>query len=64
MISGTAGEAWYISGMDYTDYSIIKAAVLIAVVAVVSFVYALLNGQTIEEARRDKRQEPTHPEEH
>lgn len=40
--------------MDYSDYLIYKFIGLIAIVAIVNFVYAFVTGQTIEEARRDK----------
>ena len=45
--------------MDYSDYLLYKALALCAIVVVVSFVYALITGQTLEEARSDKRQERT-----
>lgn len=50
--------------MSHLDYILYKAIALILLVAVVSFVYALVTGRTLEEARRDKQQAHTDPEEH
>lgn len=40
VIAGTAGEAWYYWRMDYTDYLLIKAGVLI----VLAFAYGIYRG--------------------
>lgn len=42
VITGTAGRKWYISGMDYTDYLIIKFCVLVGI----AFVYNVYKGFT------------------
>lgn len=50
--------------MEFSDFIIYKALALIAIVAVVHFVYALVTGQTIEEARRDKHRDQSDSESH
>jgi hypothetical protein len=43
--------------MDYTNYIVIKFLVLVGIVVVVNFFYALFTGKTIKQARNDREQE-------
>jgi hypothetical protein len=57
------GGLCYILRMDYTSYLWIKAGAIIAIVFVVNFVYRIVNGRTIEQARRDRESAQRHPPE-
>jgi heme exporter protein D len=40
---------------SFTDYMWIKAIAIVAVVAVVNFIYTLITGKSIEEVLRERR---------
>lgn len=42
--------------MNFTDYLLFKAIALCVLFGVVNFVYTLVTGKSIAEARHDKRQ--------
>lgn len=50
--------------MDFTDYLLFKAIALVVLFGVVNFIYTLVTGRSIEEARRDKQPGRQTPREH
>lgn len=50
--------------MDFTDYLLFKAIGLCVLFGVVNFVYTLVTGKSIAEARHDKQQGRQSPTEH
>lgn len=51
MVSDTGAAECYICDMDYTEFLLWKAGILIGVVFVVNFVYTFITGESIEQAR-------------
>ena len=43
--------------MNFTDFLLFKAIALVVLFGVVNFIYTLVTGRSIAEARRDKQQD-------